>query len=416
MKARYICNDLRNASKSLNGRILVLTGARQIGKTTIAKTLFEDYEYLSIEDPILSQALSQLSSKQWKTVYPKAVLDEIQKTPNLIRSIKSVYDQWEEPRYILLGSSQLLLLKSVRESLAGRCVIKEMYPLTLPELRTNSFEDTVEESNLQKTLANGEALSLLPSFILDSKHAEKMNAWNHYLKFGGYPALVNEGRTDKDKYEWLAGYVRTYLERDVRDLAAINDLEPYTKLQKVLALQTGSLCNISSLSTKVAVSAPTVKKYLQYLSLSYQTISLPSWEKNESKRLVKTPKVHFIDYGVIQAILGKQAMPNGNEFESLIVSEIYKQAKQLDINASFYHLRTADGREVDLLVETERGYYAFEVKQADHVANTDARHLRDLSEILNDKPLIHSFVLSNDVETKELGDNITAVHAAYFLG
>ena len=138
-------------------------------------------------------------------------------------------------------------------------------------------------------------IALLPSFVLDSKHAEKMNAWNHYLKFGGYPALVNEERSTKDKYEWLAGYVRTYLERDVRDLAAINDLEPYTKLQKVLALQTGSLCNISSLSTKVAVSTPTVKKYLQYLSLSYQTLSLPSWEKNESKRLVKTPKVHFLD-------------------------------------------------------------------------------------------------------------------------
>lgn len=416
MKARYICNNLKKASKSLNGRILVLTGARQTGKTTIAKTLFEDYEYLSIEDPVLSQALSQLSSKQWKTNYPKAVLDEVQKTPNLIRSIKSVYDQWDEPRYILLGSSQLLLLKKVKESLAGRCDIKEMYPLTLPELRTNSFDDLVDESILQKVLINREVFPLLPSFVLDSKHAEKMNAWNHYLKFGGYPALVNEERSTKDKYEWLAGYVRTYLERDVRDLAAINDLEPYTKLQKVLALQTGSLCNISSLSTKVAVSTPTVKKYLQYLSLSYQTLSLPSWEKNESKRLVKTPKVHFLDYGVVQAVLGKQAMPNGNEFESLIVSEIYKQAKQLDINVNFYHLRTADGREVDLLVETEHGYYAFEVKQADHVANTDARHLRDLSEILNDKPLIHSFVLSNDIETKELGENITAVHAAYFLG
>lgn len=416
MKARYICRDVRRLSESLNGRILVLTGARQIGKTTIAKQLFPDYEYLSIEDPILSQTLSALTANQWKSLYPKAILDEVQKTPVLIRSIKSVYDQWDEPRYILLGSSQLLLLQKVKESLAGRCVIIDMYPLTLPELRTSTFADEVMDSPLQKMLKSGDLPTLLPSFVLDPLYSDKMMAWNHVLTFGGYPALVNEERTNQDRYEWLAGYVRTYLERDVRDIAAMSDLEPYTKLQKALAMQTGSLCNVSALSTKVGVSAPTVKKYLQYLTLSYQTFMLQSWERNESKRLVKAPKVHFIDYGVVQAILGKQAQPNGNEFESIVISEIFKQIKQIDSRASFYHLRTADGREVDLIVEVESGYYAFEVKLTDHVSKVDARHLKDLGDILNDKPLLHSFVLSNDVQTQNLGNGITAVHAAYFLG
>lgn len=416
MKARYLSKDIKRLAESLNGRILVLTGARQIGKTTISKQLFADYEYLSIEDPIQSQALSMMTAKQWKSLYPKAILDEVQKMPVLIRSIKSVYDQWEEPRYILLGSSQLLLLQKVKESLAGRCVIIDMYPLTLPELCTTSFNDDVVDSPLQKIIKSGDLPDLYPSFVLDSSHSDKMIAWNHLLTFGGYPALVSDDRTDREKYEWLAGYVRTYLERDVRDIAVMSDLEPYTKLQKVLALQTGSLCNVSALSTKVGVSAPTVKKYLQYLSLSYQTITLPSWERNESKRLVKAPKIHFVDYGVVQAILGKQAQPNGNEFESIVVSEIYKQTKQVDSNARFYHLRTSDGREVDLIVEVESGYFAFEVKLTDHVSKTDARHLRELNEILNDKPLLHSFVLSNDIQTCELGDNITAIHAAYFLG
>lgn len=416
MKARYLCKSLSRLANGINGRILVLTGARQIGKTTIAKHLFPDYEYLSIEDPVLSQTLSAMTANQWKTVYPQAILDEVQKSPLLIRSIKSVYDQWEEPKYILLGSSQLLLLPKVKESLAGRCVVIDMYPLTLPELRTNSFDDDVMDSPFQSMLKNNELPILFPSFLLDKSHSDKALAWNHLLTFGGYPALVNEKRTTQDKYDWLNGYVRTYLERDVRDIAAMNDLQPYTKLQKVLAMQTGNLCNIAALSTKVGVSAPTVKKYIQYLSLSYQTIELRSWERNESKRLVKSPKIHFIDYGVVQAILGKRALPNGGEFESIIISEIYKQAKQLNIGAQFYHLRTSDGREVDLIVEVEAGYYAFEVKLTDHVSKTDARHLRELSEILNDKPLIHSFVLSNDVQTQELGENITAVHAAYFLG
>ena len=163
MKARYICKDLRRLSESLNGRILVLTGARQIGKTTIAKQLFPDYEYLSIEDPILSQALSAMTAKQWKSLYPKAILDEVQKMPVLIRSIKSVYDQWEEPRYILLGSSQLLLLQKVKESLAGRCAIIDMYPLTLPELCTSSFADEIMDSPLQKMVKSGDLPVLFPS-------------------------------------------------------------------------------------------------------------------------------------------------------------------------------------------------------------------------------------------------------------
>lgn len=357
-----------------------------------------------------------MTANQWKSLYPKAILDEVQKTPVLIRSIKSVYDQWEEPRYILLGSSQLLLLQKVKESLAGRCAIIDMYPLTLPELCTSSFADEIMDSPLQKMVKSGDLPVLFPSFVLDALYSDKMLVWNHLLTFGGYPALVNEERTNQDRYDWLAGYVRTYLERDVRDIAAMSDLEPYTKLQKVLAMQTGSLCNVSALSTKVGVSAPTVKKYLQYLTLSYQTIMLQSWERNESKRLVKAPKIHFIDYGVVQAILGKQAQPNGNEFESIVISEIFKQIKQIDSRARFYHLRTADGREVDLIVEVESGYYAFEVKLTDHVSKTDARHLKDLGDILNDKPLLHSFVLSNDVQTQDLGNGITAVHAAYFLG
>jgi len=416
MKARFISKTIKKAATTLNGRIIVLTGARQTGKTTLSREVFGDYTYLSIEDPVMAGELSKLSAAQWKTLYPKATLDEIQKQPRLIESIKSVYDQWDTPRYVLLGSSQILLLKNVKESLAGRCLIKELFPLTLPEIKTTSWSDDVALSPLQRMLLKGSVPNIYPSFQLDPEYSAKMQAWREYLQYGGYPAVYNEERNHAQKREWLENYTKTHLERDVRDLAAMRDLEPYRKLQSLLALQTGELCNISSIATHVGMSTTTIKRYLQYLSISYQTLILPSWEKNKEKRLVKSPKIHYLDHGVLQAVLQKQSvMPNGNEFESLVVAEIYKQLKQIEAPVSFYHLHTADGREVDLLVEEQGGYYAFEIKLSEHIQRTDAKHLRDLGKIL-DKPLLHSFVLSNDPSCVELEEGITAVHCAQLLG
>lgn len=415
MKARYIAGDIARTAESVNGRIVVLTGARQTGKTTIVRTGLKDYTYLSIEDPIAADGYARLTASQWRALYPKAVLDEVQKRPRLVESIKSVYDQWDRPRYVLLGSSQLLLLNKVKESLAGRCTIKEIFPLTLPEIETTDWNDTVPDSPFQTLLKTKELPALYPSFLIDPMYARKMEAWEHYKAYGGYPALCDERRTDAEKRSWLADYIRTYLERDVRDLAAMQDLEPYSKLQQLLALQTGSLCNVSAIANHIGMSATTVKRYLQYLTLSYQTITLQPWERNTAKRLVKSPKIHYLDNGILQAVLRKQSMPNGNEFESLVIAEMYKQIKQIEADVFLYHLRTSDGKEIDLLLETQDGYYAFEIKLTEHVQGTDARHLRTLQSLL-DKPLLHSFVLSNDVNVAELGENITAIHAAQFLG
>ena len=234
------------------------------------------------------------------------------------------------------------------------------------------------------------------------------------MTFGGYPALVDEDLTDEDRYRWLAGYVRTYLERDVRDLARINDLEPYMRLQQLMAAQTGQTIVVSSAASDVGVSSKTVKNYLEYLQLSYQVLSLPAWSRNVSKRFVKASKMHFMDFGVLQAVLNKRGGMTGNEFESFVVTELYKQAKNLDSSASFYHLRVQDGAEIDLLVEVPEGYFAFEIKLTEHVTAADARHLKKIEELL-DKPLIHGFVLSNDNRTMQITDKITAISAALFL-
>ncbi len=420
MKNRTIAQFITARSATPYGRIFVLTGARQTGKTTLARTLFPDYQFLSIEDPVLRNAYVQLTAQQWRQLYPQAILDEVQKEPRLIESIKSVYDQWTEPRYILSGSSQFLLLEKVRESLAGRCTIVDLYPLTIPELETDSWSEEVVDSAFQKILqaphkAPIVARELLPNSLLDPGHAKKMKAWDHYLRFGGYPALTNPELDDEGRFLWLNQYVRTYLERDVRDLASLRDLEPFIKLQRYVAQQTGSIMNHSAIARQIGVSSKTVQRYLQYLELSYQALILPSWSRNSNKRLVKSSKIHFLDHGVLQSVIQRRGTPTGPEFESLIIAELYKQAKNIFADAQFYYLRTADGVEVDLLIELTQGYLAFEIKLVEHISSNDARHLRGLNEIL-DKPLLHSFILSNDPETRSISPTISAVNASYFLG
>ncbi len=397
------------------GRILVVTGARQTGKTTLLKNAFKDHTWILLDDPVMRKQYTSLTASQWKETFPSAILDEIQKLPQLIETVKAIYDTFENTRYILSGSSQLLLMEQVKESLAGRCQIMELYPLTLPEMLTSGWDDEPLPSFFQKLIA-GETTSskLAPSVLLLPDHAARFQVFDYYLKFGGYPAIIGEDLSDEDRYNWLKGYVRTYLERDIRDLADFRNLEPFVLTQHMTALHTGQTTNYSSLAREAGITSATAKHFLTYLEISYQIILLQPWFRNQHKRLVKSPKLHYLDIGVQHAIIQKQGGLSGNEFESAVVAEIYKQAKYFQFPVSFYHLQTLDGKEVDLLIETEKGYYAIEVKMTINAGNSDARHLNGLADLL-DKPLLGSFVLSNDPKVKMLRQNITAVPAVMFL-
>jgi hypothetical protein len=392
-----------------------LTGARQTGKTTLAKEIFPEYAYFAIDDIVQTTQLKKMTAQQWHMHYPKAILDEVQLEPQLINTIKATHDQFSDTRYILLGSSQFLLLEKVKESLAGRCIIREIYPLTLPELLTDNKEDELKQSFFADFILNrGKPEALLPSFLLDKECAKKKQVYDHYLKFGGYPILTHDMLSDDERYEWLQNYVRTFLERDIRDLASFRDLEPFVKLQLYLANTTASLTNYSSIAKETGVTVPTVKRYINYMILSYQFVSLPAWFSNPLKKLSKSPKIHMLDTGVLRVVLQKKGVLAGSEYESAIVAEIYKQIKVYNLPLNIYHLRTQDGKEIDLLLEGEDYFIAIEIKKTQNVNKTDVRNFSGLEEILT-KPLKHCFVLSNDDQLKSFGKNITAVHAAMFL-
>jgi predicted AAA+ superfamily ATPase len=172
--------------------------------------------------------------------------------------------------------------------------------------------------------------------------------------------------------------------------------------------------NYSSIAKETGVTVPTVQRYVRYLEISYQALVLPAWFSNPIKKLVKAPKVHFMDQGVLQGVLQKTGGPTGNEFESAVIAEIYKQIKSFALPFTCYHFRTHDGREVDLLLETAEYFIAVEVKSAEHIDRRDLRNLKGLQDFLN-KPLRRSFVLSKDREVHQFNGNITAMHAAAFL-
>ncbi len=414
MKSRYIKTNLLTKAQTPFGRIIVLTGARQTGKTTLARMSFPDYTYLSIEDPIMRIEYKGLTASQWRMTFPFAILDEVQKEPILMESIESVYDQYPDTKYLLLGSSQLMLLKKVKESLAGRCTILEVYPLTIPEIRTKSWDEEVENSLLLDIVFRRKPINDLLPFKLWKNFAERQAAFEYYLKFGGYPALVADGLDDASRSDWLRNYVRTYLERDIRDLADFKSLDPFVKLQKITALLSGQLMNYTLLGKEAGITSGTAKRYLQYLELSYQIILLKPWYQNKLKRLVKTPKLHYLDPGVQRTIVAKTGDLTGYEYESAIVSEIIKQLKNANFNGSYYHLRTHDGFEVDLLIELEDAYIAIEIKSTNCVTRKDAKHLLRIGDFL-DKPILFGFVLSNDNNMVKFNENIYAVPSAMFL-
>lgn len=409
---------------SPRGRITVLTGARQVGKTTLVQMAFPDVPLLRFDAQSERAVYNALTPADWIERYPVAILDEVQKSPELFDTLKSVFDQAPKTRFLLLGSSQIQLLQGVRETLAGRAALLRLHAFTLPELMntTNGVPATAFQQLLCAPDASMEILKELldPVRTLSPREASAHRWWDHLVRWGGMPSLIAKGMDDADRMDWLRDYQELYLQRDLGDLARLSDLEPFARAQKMAALRSGEPVQFAALGAAAGIGASTARRYLQYLELSFQIHLLQPWFRNVEKRLSKTPKLHFLDNGIRRGILRRTGDPDGHELETVVVSECLKQGMLTRTGVEFHHLRTADGREVDLLLELDKGYYAIEVNLADRVVETDARHLRDLGEIL-DKPLLAGLVVSHDPKARRLhpgaaGEPIFAMPAWRLFG
>jgi predicted AAA+ superfamily ATPase len=415
--SRTIENEIQALSKKSRGRILAITGARQVGKSTLAKKCRGDYQYINLDSPVERSVYTAMLPEQWLLEFPRTIVDEVQKCPAIFETLKACYDQNQDCRYLLLGSSQVLLL---RETLAGRVAIRELYPFTIPELIGESENTT--GSLLIHLLKEQDASLFLKkelkaSYINSSQYANAAKQWAYFCKWGGMPALLAEDWNNDDRFEWLLDYQKTYLQRDLADLANLQNLDAFIRAQKFAALRTANTINYSDLANMSDITSPTAKKFIHYLEVSYQAILLPSWHKNKEKRLSKMPKLHFLDPGICRAILQKRGEVTGSELESAMVSEIYKQLKNARLQVELFHLRTSDGREIDLLLELEHGYVAIECKQSSKATAKDARHLKELGALL-DKPLLTSIVVSHDLHVRQDPkiENLFYIPFPYLLG
>ncbi len=367
-------------------RLLLITGARQTGKTTLAKHRYASIRYINLDAPENREALRSVASSLWARDIGVAVLDEAQKEPVIFDKVKYAYDDGALSFSVLLGSSQILLLKRIRETLAGRIAIFELWPLMMSEI-FNGANKAPPGLPLVDGIFSPKHLDDLfgdqPSILLAEENAMRRAAHDYLLQWGGMPALLP--LTVDERLQWLKDYEYTYLERDIADLARLEDLMPFRKFQRLSALRSGRLLNYTELARDAAVSVDTARRYFEYLRLSYQTFILPPYHVNLTSTVIKSPKIYWLDVGLIRCLTGMRELATGEIYESMVVAEIVKWMKTMGCEGDLYFYRTRSGMEVDILFESAAGIVGMEIKSRPTVASKDTTGLKEIAAALRNR-------------------------------
>ena len=338
--------------------ILLLTGPRQVGKSTLFKELFQpEYKYFSLDDPILKEQIVNDPRLFLKNNPEKLIIDEVQYAPSIFPYLKMKVDEnREDGMYLMTGSQAFVLMKNVSETLAGRVGILELQGISLREQFDIEFN--------KPFIPNEEYIAEREKDII-----EYTNLWQRIHR-GYMPELVFN---DKKKWEFFySSYVQTYIERDVRDLINISDESKFLKFMISLASRSGELLNYGAVANEVGVSNETVKRWVSVLRTSRIIYLLEPYFNNHLKRVIKTPKIYFMDVGLL-AYLTKWPTPEtlangakaGNIFETFVVSEIIKSYLNAGIiNPPLYFYRDKDKKEIDLIIEEAEKIYPIEIKMS----------------------------------------------------
>lgn len=395
--------------KSGRRRLVVLTGARQTGKTTLARRLYPRLRYLNLDSIEEREAARDLPTAAWAEAVGPAVVDEAQKEPVVFDKVKFAYDEGNLPFSALLGSSRILLLDRVRETLAGRAFLYELWPLMLSEIRSpagESPEAPLFDRLLTAPASFAEILGAEPSRLFGEEAGGRIEALRHLSEWGGMPELLS--LEDHERRDWLRSYQQTWLERDLNDLVRVSDLLPFRTLQRLAMLRTAELLHYAELARDAALGVTTVRRYLEYLRLSYQVVLLPPYGRNLTSATVKTPKIHWMDLGLLRREIGASGPLTGPMFETLVVGEAHKWIETMGRDARLSFYRTRSGREVDLLVSLPSGVIGIEVKNRARVARRDASALRALAAAL-DGEWVGGLVVHRGEEVAEMEPGIWAV-------
>lgn len=322
--------------------VVIVTGPRQSGKTTMCRHLFDSYKYVNLES--LSERRNARNDPEafLDSIGKNAIIDEVQNVPELLSQIQVRVDLDKSLRYVLTGSCNFSLLHTVSQSLAGRATLFTLLPLSFKELSKKYMDSTFDD-----------------------------------IAFNGfYPSVING---DSPVEAFYMNYYNTYIERDVRDLMRIKNLDLFDKFVHLLAGRASAEFNASSLAVEVGVSSNTITQWLTLLKASYIVFSLPPFYANINKRLTKSHKIYFYDIGLMLSLIGieepRQIATHplrGAAFENMVVSELIKERFNLMKRPNYYYYRENSGREVDIVQETPDGLRLSEIK-AGKTYNTEFR-------------------------------------------
>ncbi len=390
--------------------IVLLTGARQTGKTTLLRSVYPDISYFNLDAVEFREQLSRISSFAWGKDVGDAVIDEIQKEPGLINKIKFAFDEGDLNFTALSGSAQLLLLKSTKETLAGRILLLELFPLMLSEL-IHGQESEIPKPLIGKLINSSSPVDILKKLqatLLGENWDKSISAEEYILKYGGMPALLHIPKQDK-KSIWLKDYSAAYLERDLNDLARLNDLMPFRTFQQLAALRSANLLSYSELARDAGIGTETARRYIEYLRLSYQAILLQPFHKNLTSRLVKTPKIYWLDNGLLRQLAGYGFdFMNGQIYENHIAAELVKYIRTVKSEAKLTFYRTRSGMEVDFCIETNGRLIGIEAKNRNTVSKRDYTSLNKLKESSGSEWLL-GLVIYRGNEICEISEGIWAI-------
>jgi len=354
MIPRHLAHSLAVAA----GRypVVYLTGPRQSGKTTLAKAAFPDHPYVSLEDPD-EREFAASDARGFLRRFPGgAVFDEIQRTPELLSYLQGEVDADPRPgRFIITGSQQLLLRDGVGQTLAGRVALLHLLPFSLAELEGRPPADL-------QALTRTSQLPAPPARSLETTLFE-----------GLYPRIHDQ---HLDARDWLANYYRTYVERDVRQVLRIGDVDAFQRFVRLCAGRSGQLLNLSSLGSDCGISHSTARQWLSVLEASLLVMLLRPHHANYSKRLVKSPKLYFLDTGLLCYLL-RVARPEDLEthpakgaiFETFVVSEFLKAFHNRAADPPLHFWRDRTGHEVDMLIDLPDRIMPVEAKAGRTVAS-----------------------------------------------
>lgn len=352
--------------------VVCLLGPRQVGKSTLCQHAMPERHYLTFDDHAILAAAQRDPTGFIQSLPEQVTLDEIQRAPELILAIKAEVDRNRRPgRFLLTGSANLLLLPKVKESLAGRVEILHLHPLTEleKELHSPAFLEALFTGQLKPRIT--QAQQALPGI------AERVCQ-------GGYPEPNT--RSASRARQWFRQYLKTIIQNDVKDIANIRDEDELFRLAELLSLRTGNLLNTSSIATDLKIRRETAEKYLSILEHLFLVYRLPAWHSNQSKRLVKAPKLHLVDSGI--ATYMNNLKPTdwhslstnfGPVLESFVIQQIRAQAEWMEVPIHLSHYRDKDQVEVDLVIEHGRDVYGIEVKKAVSIQTKDGEGLKRLA-------------------------------------